>query len=157
MARASMVAALALSTTLLGGQALAQDEPSMAVGLPPPPGAPPRGGPVGPPPPTTIRSPTMVGIGSALVVGGVGSIVTGSVLFWVNGRNIVDAALDAAVHGPDTAAIISGGILVLIGIPLIAIGASRVPVGPEPIAKGLSRLAPSVAMTRGGGALTWTF
>lgn len=151
MASRSIVASLALSAALFSGNAVAQDEPPMvAVGLPRPAGAP-RGGPLPPPPPTTLRSPLMVGIGAALVVGGVSSMVSGSVLFWLNGRNVVDAAL--SVHGPDTAAIISGGILILIGIPLIAIGASRVPVGPEQVARFVPRVTPS----RGGGALTWAF
>lgn len=153
MAFRAIAISVTLSTLLAASTAMAEDEPPIVpVGLPPPPGAPPRGGPPPPPQATTLFSPAMVGIGSALVVGGITTTVTGSVLFWLNGRNVYEMAVSAA-HGPDTAAIISGGILVLIGIPLIAIGAQKVAVGPEPVA----RLVPTIAPSRGGAALTWRF
>lgn len=143
---------LVLSAALASGNALAQDEPppGVPVGLPPPPGAAPlRQAPAGPQGPTTMFSPIMVGIGSSLVVGGVVSVVTGSVLFWLHGRDPLEMAASAA-RGPDLAAIISGGILVLIGVPLIAIGAQPVSAGPPP---PMAKLLPKV----GGSGLVWRF
>jgi len=94
----------------------------------------------------------MVIIGAVLIVGGAGFLTTGSVFFWLNGQKEYDVLTSS--HGPDTVSIIGGGAAILLGIPLVAIGAQKVggPASP-PQARGMPRI---------GGAgnrvtLTWAF
>lgn len=149
MASRSLALSVLLSSALWTANAAAQDEPPVVpVGLPPPPGVPRHGPPPPPAGPTRMWSPIMVGIGSGLVVTGVTSIVTGAVFFWIHRPDPYRVYIDAS-RGPDIAAIIGGGIVALIGIPIIAIGAHQVPAGP-PMARLIPKPGP-------GGTFAWTF
>lgn len=150
MASRALALSTLLSTALWVSGASAQDAPpGVPVGLPPPPGMTRYGGPPPPVGPTRMASPIMVGIGSSLLVAGITSVVTGAVFFWIHRPDPYRVYVDAS-RGPDVAAILGGAIVALVGIPLIAIGAQQVPVGPPPLAY---KLLPKP----GPGGLTWVF
>jgi hypothetical protein len=151
--------ALALSTTLASAGAQAQEDPDAppppAIGVP---GGGPRQGPAGlpeEPGAMTYYSPALLGVGILTLVGGVVTAVSGSVLFGIAAATGVD--LDpkrTSAHGPDLAALIIGGTATLASVPMIIIGAHRVPVEAPPQAR---RLVPSVAVGPGAVVVGFRF
>lgn len=152
MARRSAALSVALSIALGAANAAAQDEPPVTpVGLPR--GAP-AGAPADPPPPgaTKLFSPTMTGIGGGLMLLGAVGLGVGAGVY-VNNEKSVVTDIVRSIHGADTVLMIGGGALLLIGIPLLAIGARSVPAEPAPAAWWTPRIVPAP----GGVGLGWVF
>ncbi|MFT3776620.1 MAG: hypothetical protein QM820_65610 [Minicystis sp.] len=153
MAHRFVAISVAFSIALGAADAAAQDEPPpIPVGLPPGiPGAP--ADPLPPPPGTTqLFSPVMTGIGGGLLLLGAVSLGVGIGAYTSNEKSVVTDIV-RSIHGADTALMIGGGALMLIGIPLLAIGAHRVPVQSAPAAWW----RPRVVAAPGGLGLGWVF
>jgi hypothetical protein len=169
MAQPSSALPLALAMLLLTGSAAAQS----ALSEPPAPSAPPPGyypaprppyGPVyGPPyatapiyPTSRLYSTAMLATGIAASVVGSLAAVFGTVAYLNNDFNrcfeFDGFSCEGPSHGVDTFVMAAGGIVMLTGIPLIAIGSRRVRVRPQDAA-----FIPVLTASPRGGSLTFQF
>jgi len=152
VARRFVAVSVALSIALGAANAAAQDEPpATPVGLPT---GVPAGAPADPPPPgaTKLFSPVMTGIGAGFMVLGAVSLSVGAGVYANNEKSVVTDIV-RSIHGADTVLMIGGGALLLIGIPLLAIGVRQAPGQPAPAAWW----RPRVVASPGGAGLGWVF
>ena len=143
--RAPWISAVVLST-FVASTAAAQSAP----GLPPtassqgsaPPEPPPQEG------ASTIYSPGLAIAGIVLMAAGVIAMTGGAVLFGTNDWSFADSN-----STPGKVALIGGGGALLLGLPLLLVGAHRV----SPDVSLLPTAVPRIAVSPRGVAASWSF
>ena len=162
--RTSFFLPVALSSILLTGTAAAQQPPAAAAPpaaalppgyYPPPPAhAQPYGQqPHGVPPLRATQRFSTPMMTTGLVLTSLGALVLAAgTLAWVTKEGVVCDTGSCGGHGADTVVMVAGAVATLAGIPLIVLGARRVPVKQEE-----SALVPAISVSPRGASLTFTF
>lgn len=118
---------LGAAALLAASPALAQDPPEFGppVGIP---ASAPAGaagpGPQAPQGPMQMMSPALVGVGGAFLGLGVFGMTGGAISFGITGKTEINVA---NARTPSVAVLLAGAGCIVVGLPLVLIGAQRVP------------------------------